>query len=206
MYSQFLVRVSAHNEVGAELRARISLQLLNLDYQDLLKFGIVKLVGESTPRFPSLAADGVVRQRFNIWHHYWRSVRLQKIRVLRLDLAGERRDYGDTIDMSVLSRDEIGVGESIQADLSLDTRQYPAVLALIFRLEGLSDDGRPVLGEIAVMRPPPKPSRENGDPLRDPFELQRVRMALKLLGTDTVSLEDLWQLERAGQIPRRGAK
>ena len=207
MYSNYLVTVRVFAESGDDAVGRSSIELLNLAYQDMEKFGIVSIVGQGTPRFPSLSPDGVVRQRFEIWQYYSEAVKIERIRLLLLDDEGKRYDEAEG-DLSILSSAEIAAGESISAELSFDTSRYPRVLALVYRLEGHTVDGRRAFGEITVMKPPPKPTRENSVLVSSPEKVQRIRMALEILGRDTVSQEDLWQLEREGKLPpeveRRG--
>jgi hypothetical protein len=50
------------------------------------------------------------------------------------------------------------------------------------------------------MRPPPKPTRENTIPETDPQRIARIRAALGILGTDSVSQEDLMRLEQEGRL------
>jgi hypothetical protein len=71
---------------------------------------------------------------------------------------------------------------------------------LVFRVEGTSADGKTAIGEFSVMKPPPKPTRENSTPITDPKLLAKLQKALQILGTDTVSQEDIWRLEREGKL------
>jgi hypothetical protein len=109
---------------------------------------------------------------------------------------------GETIDLTPLSHTGIPVGESVEVQLSFDTVKLPGVLALIYSFEGTSADGRPVIGEVPVMKPPPKPTRANSVLVHDVATAERIRKALTLLQKDTVSQEELWQLERDGRLER----
>jgi len=200
MYSDYLVLVEAQPQLGPSVFGRTSLQFLNLAFQDLQKFGIVSLVAQGTPRFPLLSERGVVRQRFKIWHYYNQPVEIQRIALLRLDMQGVRHDDGKHADIALLSQTEIPVGESIDVDLSFDTQRYSDTLALVYKFEGTSADGKPAMGEVPVMKPPPKPTRENSTPVRDPAVAAKIKKALRILGRDTVSQEDIWQLEREGKL------
>jgi hypothetical protein len=184
---------------------RAAIEFLNLAHHDLEKFGTISLVAQRTPRYPAPAADGVVLQKFEIWHHYREPVEIERIHVLRLDLAGNRHDEAD-LDPGVLDRREIGVGDSVHAELSFDTNRYPETLALVYRFEGTSADGKRAAGEFSVMKPPPKPTRENSVLVSDPERLRKIKMALSILGKDTVSQEEMWQLEREGKLPREGQR
>jgi len=149
---------------------------------------------------PFVVERGVVRQRFKIWHYYNQPVEIQRIALLRLDMQGVRHDDGKHANIALLSQTEIPVGESIDVDLSFDTQRYSDALALVYKFEGTSADGKPAMGEVPVMKPPPKPTRENSTPVRDPAVAAKIKKALRILGRDTVSQEDIWQLEREGKL------
>jgi len=200
MYSQYLVQVEAQSQSGGSVLGRLSVEFLNLAYQDLEKFGVVSLVAQGSPRFPLLANDGVVRQKFDIWHYYREPVEIHRISLLGLDTEGRRFTSGGELDLALLSQTEIGVGETIEVELSFDTTKHSDTLALIYKFEGTSADGKPAVGEVSVMKPPPKPTRQNSMPVHDPALTSKIQKALKLLGRDTVSQEDLWQLEREGKL------
>src|SRR5262249_30950113 len=196
LYTSYLVRVEVHGDSDETAIGRASLQFHNLAYENLIKFGVVNLVGQGTPRFPVMGEHGIVRQKFEIWHYYDQPVEIQKVTLVRHDSAA-RRTEDKEIDLSlVLGETEVLPGKSIEAELTLDASKYPDVVALVYRLEGTSADGKRAIGEVSVMKPPPKPSRENGTLVTDPKLLAKIQKAIKLLGQETVTDEDLWRLER----------
>jgi hypothetical protein len=200
LYSSYLVWVEVFLDSGETAVGRTSLQFHNLAYENLIKFGVVTLVGQGTPRFPVIDERGVVQQKFEIWHYYDQPVEIQKVTLVRHDGAARRIDDKE-LDLSmILGESEVLPGKSVEAELTLDSSKYPDVLALVYRLEGTSADGRPAIGEFSVMKPPPKPSRENGTPVADPKLLAKIHRAIELLGQDTVTQEDLWRLEREGRL------
>jgi len=200
LYTSYLVRVEVQGDSGETAIGRTSLQFHNLAYENLIKFRVVNLVGQGTPRFPVMGKDGVVRQKFEIWHYYDQPVEIQKVTLVRHD-SDARRIEDKELDLSlILDETEIVPGKSIEAELTLDASKYPDVIALVYRLEGTSADGKRAIGEVSVMKPPPKPSRENGTPISDPKLIAKIHRALELLGQDTVTQEDLWRLEREGKL------
>jgi len=201
LYSTYLVQVEVIGESGESVLGRTSFERYNLGYEHLIKFGVVALLAEGHPRFPVLGDDGVVRQKFEIWHTYDQPVEIQKVSLFRHDFEGRRSEINEEVDLSVLNDTEIMPSKSVEAQLKFDTTKYPGVLALVFHLEGTSADGKRAIGEFSVMKPPPKPTRENSKPITDPQLLAKVQKALQILGTDTVSQEDLWLLERDGKLP-----
>ena len=55
-------------------------------------------------------------------------------------------------------------------------------------------------GELSLLRPPPRPTKENSIPIADPAMQQKIRRAMAILHQDTVSQEDLFRLEREGRL------
>jgi hypothetical protein len=202
LYTNHLVRVEVVADSGESVVGRTPVQFYNLAYEHLIKFGVVAIVAQGTPRFPAIDEHGLVRQKFEIWHSYDQPVEIQKVTLVRHDSTGRRSDDKE-IDLSqVLNETEIPPGKSIEAELTFDSSQYPEnLLALVYRLEGTSADGKKAIGEISVMKPPPKPTRENSKAITDPKLLAKVQKAIELLGQETVTQEDIWRLEREGKLP-----
>jgi hypothetical protein len=202
LYSNYLLRVEVVAESGESAVGRTSLQFYNLGYEHLIKFGTVSLVAQGTPRFPAMDERGMVRQKFEIWHAYDQPVEIQKVTLVRHDSTGRRTDDKQVDLARLFNETEISPGKSIEAELSFDSKQYPEnLLAVVYRLEGTSADGRKAIGEISVMKPPTRPTRENSKAITDPKMLAKVQKALELLGQDTVTQEDLSRLEREGKLP-----
>jgi hypothetical protein len=55
-------------------------------------------------------------------------------------------------------------------------------------------------GEIAILRPQPRPTRDNSVPIDDPALAAKIRRAMQILNQPTVSQEDLFRLEREGKL------
>jgi hypothetical protein len=117
----------------------------------------------------------VVRQKFEIWHNYHQPVEIQRVTLVPQDSTGRRGTEGRADLAITLPETEIPAGKSIEAELSLDTKKHPNLVALFYRLEGTSADGKKAIGEISVMSPPPKPTRENSRPIEDPKMVTRFK-------------------------------
>jgi hypothetical protein len=92
-------------------------------------------------------------------------------------------------------------GASANVDVALDATRFPEVPAVVLVFHGEAEDGTPAEGEVTLMKPPPVPTRENSIPVRDPDKANRIRAAMRILGKQSVSLEDIAQLEREGLLP-----
>ena len=58
----------------------------------------------------------------------------------------------------------------------------------------------PARGQLTILRPQPRPTRENSVPIQDPAMILKIRRAMSILKQDTVSQEDLSRLEREGKL------
>src|SRR5207253_2868980 len=75
-----------------------------------------------------------------------------------------------------------------------------AVYAVTFAVQGVTASGMQARGELALLKPPPRPTRENSVPIQDPAMIQKIRRAMGILNQETVSQEDIWRLEREGKL------
>jgi hypothetical protein len=73
-------------------------------------------------------------------------------------------------------------------------------------VEGKDSEGLPVRGTFSVMRPPPKPTKGNSNPVVDPLLKEKIIAARKILNRPYVTDEDLWTLERQGKFAEINAK
>jgi hypothetical protein len=201
LYSSYLVEVKAFADSGETVSGRTTIEFLNFAYHNLLKFGRVTILTKPNPRFPVLSSDGVVHQTFELWHNYSEPVEIDRIRLFHIDLSGRRRDSGEQADIARLSQASIDVGERVPIDLDLAVSQHPDLVGIAYIIEGTAGDGRPADGEAVVMKPPPTPTRENAVPVADRKVAAKIRMAMKILGKQSVSLEEMWELEREGKLP-----
>ncbi|AGC42962.1 hypothetical protein MYSTI_01630 [Myxococcus stipitatus DSM 14675] len=201
MYAQHLVRVEVSDASGKKAVGRSSLQLLDTTFENFDKKGIVTLLAVGTPRFPSEDAQGVVRQTFRVSHRWKGPVRLERVTALRTRTpepeAPPMPEDSDTVSLGVAIIPE---GPGVDIPVSLDTRSDSGVTHVTYMLEGRTAEGHPARGTFSVMRPPPRPTRENSRPVTDPLLLAKVKRARELLGQTFVTDEDLWRLEREGRF------
>ncbi|MBZ4399638.1 MULTISPECIES: hypothetical protein [unclassified Myxococcus] len=201
LYSQHLVKVEAFDASGKKAAGRSSLQLLDTTFENFAKKGIVTVLAVGSPRFPVEDAQGVVRQTFQLSHRWKRPVRLERVTALRslVPEADAPPLPEDTAEVS-LGVDLLPVGQDVEVPVALDTRAEASVTHVTYLLEGTTEDGHPARGTFSIMRPPPRPTRENSTPVLDPVLLAKVKRARELLGQPFVTDEDLWRLEREGRF------
>jgi hypothetical protein len=201
MYTQHLIRVDAYDASGRQETGRSSLQVLNTSFENFDKKGIVTLLSVGTPRFPVLDADGVVRQRFRLYHRFRGPVRLTQVKAIRAFRGThEGPPPPEQVDVASLPVSQVPEGQGTEVQVSFDTRAEPDVFAITYALEGVSADGHPARGTFSVMRPPPRPTRENSNPVTDPVLLAKVKRARELLQQEFVTDEDIFRLEREGKF------
>jgi hypothetical protein len=201
LYTQHLIRVDVHDASGQKVTGRSSLQLLNTSFENFDKKGIVTVLATGTPRFPVLDADGVVRQTFRLYHRFHGPVRLTRVTTVR-SFIGSREEPPppEQVDTVTLPVSEVPEGQGTEVQVTFDTRAEPEVFAITYSLEGTSADGHPARGTFSIMRPPPRPTRENSKPITDPLLLAKVKRARALLQQEFVTDEDLLRLEREGKF------
>ncbi|HYH98272.1 PKD domain-containing protein [Hyalangium sp.] len=208
MFSHLLIEVKVHGSHGEEpVRGRSSLQLINPAYEDLATKGVVTLLVQLTPRFPELGSDGVVRQKVRLFHSRERPVFIHsavlfKHRMNPTGLAQEQRVEPS----SLLGSSIIPPGKGLEFEVQLDTNEDADVFSLEHSVEGKDSEGLPARGAFSVMRPPPKPTKENSNPVADPLLKAKIVAARKILNRPYVTDEDLWALERQGKFAEINAK
>ncbi len=201
MYTQHLIRVDAYDAAGRKETGRSSLQVLNTSFENFDKKGIVTVLAVGTPRFPVLDEEGVVRQTFRLYHRFRGPIRITQVKAIRsFSSNGEGPPQPDQVDDTGLPVTEVPEGKGTEVQVSLDTRAEPDVFALTYALEGVSADGHPARGTFSVMRPPPRPTKENSTKVLDPVLLAKIKRARELLNQPYVTDEDLWRLEREGRF------
>jgi len=202
LFTYYLVKVRAMDDSGLGVEGRESIEFFNSEYHDLKKFGKIVIVGEGRPRFPFIDERGLVRQSFQLRHYYPESVTIRNIEVLRVDEAGNRLASDGGLEVtSSLTTHTLDRGASANVDVAFDATRFPEVPAVVLVFHGEAEDGTPAEGEVTLMKPPPVPTRENSIPVRDPDKANRIRAAMRILGKQSVSLEDIAQLEREGLLP-----
>lgn len=201
MYLQHLVRVDVYDAKGRQVTGRSSLQRLNTSFENFDKKGVVTLLAVGTPRFPVLDADGKVRQRFRLYHHFKGPVRLTRVTAIRaFQPAPDGPPPPEQVDETTLPVDVIPEGPGAEVEVTLDTKAEPQTFALTYALEGSLADGHPARGTFSIMRPPPRPTKENSIPVKDALLLARIKKARELLRQEYVTDEDLLRLEREGRF------
>src|SRR5262249_9523180 len=166
--------------------------------------GIVTLFTQPTPRFPVMDANGVVRQKFRIWHSGADPVGITAIRRFKQHVVGAATPTAPVIEdvsaASGLAQTTIPPGPGVEVSFEFDFSAEPSVYSVTYVLEGSSADGKAARGELSVLKPPPKPTQENSHPITDPVMMSKIRKAMDLLHQDTVSQEDLGRLDREGRL------
>jgi hypothetical protein len=186
------------------VRGRLALAMRNPAFEARHR-GVIVLFTEPTPRFPTMEPGSLLRQAFRLWHDEDEAVEVRTVTMRTLSAsAGDgsaSAPVGREVDVSAwLGRLEVPPGQGHVQTFQYDFGAEPDVYAVTFDLGGASSDGRPARGRFTLMRPPPKPTRDNSIPVDDPAMVARIKRALSILGQDSVSQEDLWRLEREGKL------
>src|SRR6266850_1443663 len=101
---------------------------------------------------------------------------------------------------SLLRQIELPPGVVREESLEFDFAALPTVYAVTVDLQGITSAGTPARGQLTILRPQPRPTRENSVPIEDPAMILKIRRAMAILKQDTVSQEDLSRLEREGRL------
>ncbi len=206
LYSYFTVRVDVRSADGELLTGRTTLPLINPAFEALAQKGIVQILIALDPRFPELGADGRVVQKVRLWHTRPDAVTIDAATVTRYfeGAAGETEpaavDVASLLGSATIPPGSPQRGGGATTTVVLDTLQDPGVFSMTYRLSGRSREGQPVMGSFSVMRPPPRPTAENSQPVVQPALKAKVVAAREILGRDVVTDEDLWRLEREGRF------
>lgn len=201
LYSSFLVTVEAVDKTGEKLRARTSLSVINSTFENLAYRGLVTLLAEGVPHTPEINGDGIVSQGFQIWHGHATTVHLDRVLERRYrKSASEIPSPTEQSPGSLLGRSDIPPGPGIEVRLHYDTKPDPDIYMVQYELQGVTEDGLPVEGLIALMRPPDRPTRENSKLVNDPVLLAKIKLARQLLNQEFVTDGDLFRLEREGKF------
>jgi hypothetical protein len=198
LFSQLLITCVAVATDGERVQGRHAMQLLNQSFEGKAYKGLAKIYSAPTPRFPELGEDGLVRQRIRLWHVERGPIRLEKV-------TRQKHYQGDE---GSTQPEELGVASTfgttmlppagIESDFVLDTNVDPNVYSLEYHVEGRTEDGYRAQGNFAIMRPPPKPTRDNSALVRDAVLQAKILKTRELLGKDVVNDEDIWRLEKEG--------
>jgi hypothetical protein len=204
-FTELLVKVKAFDGSGESVEGRLPLQIRNVAFAARLR-GLAVIFAQPTPRFPALGADGVVRQTFRIWHGEDAPIQITGVTVTRSflpDAPGAPPaaptttavDHGRALQFA-----EIPAGRSVEQVLEQDFGADPRVYAVTYAIQGATPAGLQARGELTLLRPPPRPTRENSVPVEDPEMASKIRRAMSILNQPSVSQEDLWRLQREGKL------
>src|SRR2546422_843387 len=203
--SDLLVKVKALDGSGQMVEGRLPLHLRNVAFATRLR-GMATIFAAPVPRFPEAGPDGIVRQRFRLWHAEDGPVQIAGATLSRFFLPaseGSAPAAPTTVALDhsrVLRHAEIPPGAFVEESLEFDFGADAAVYAVTLAVQGVTASGMQARGELALLRPPPRPTRENSVPIQDPAMIQKIRRAMAILNQETVSQEDIWRLEREGKL------
>ena len=203
-FSDLLVKVKAANGSGETVEGRFPLHIRNIAFATRLR-GAATLFAVPVPRFPEIGPDGVVRQKFHLWHAEDVPVQITGMTLATFFLPatdGSAPAPPTTVTLDhtrLLRHTEIRPAAFVDESLEYDFGANAAVYAVTFAVQGVAD-GMQARGELTLLRPPPAPTRENSIPIQDPAMVQKIRRAMTILNQQTVSQEDIWRLEREGKL------
>src|SRR5438128_966945 len=203
-FSDLLVKVKASDASGETVEGRFPLHIRNIAFATRLR-GVATLFAVPVPRFPEIGPDGVVRQKFRLWHAEDVPVQITGMTLSTFFLPatdGSAPAPPKTIALDhtrLLRHTEIRPAAFVDESLEYDFGANAAVYAVTFAVQGTAD-GMQARREPTLLRPPPAPTRENSIPIQDPAMVQKIRRAMTILNQQTVSQEDIWRLEREGKL------
>ena len=204
-FTDLLVKVKALDGSGESVEGRLPLHIRNVAFFARQR-GVAILFAEPTPRFPAAGPDGIVRQTFRLWHAEDSPVQITGATLARLTLPPGPGSVPEppkpvAVDPARLLRAlEIPPGVSLEQPMEYDFAADPAAYGAVYEIQGVTVAGMQARGEIAILRPPPRPTRENSVPVDDPAMAMKIRRAMEILGKQTVSQDDLFRLEREGKL------
>src|SRR5467141_781104 len=202
-FSDLLVKVTALDGSGQMVEGRLPLHIRNVAFATRLR-GMATIFAVPVPRFPEAGPDGIVRQKFRLWHAEDGPVQIAGATLSRFFLpasAGSAPAAPTAVALDhsrVLRHAEIPPGAFVEESLEYDFGANAAVYAVTFAVQGVTASGLQARGELALLRPSPRPTRENSVPIQHPAMIQKIRRAMAILNQETVSQEDIWRLEREG--------
>src|SRR6266404_3810179 len=204
-FSDLLVKVKALDGSGQMVEGRLPLHIRNVAFATRLR-GMATIFAAPVPRFPEAGPDGIVRQRFRLWHAEDGPVQIAGATLSRFFLPaseGSAPAAPTTVALDhsrVLRHAEIPPGAFVEESLEFDFGADAAVYAVTLAVQGVTASGLQARGELALLRPSPRPTRENSVPIQHPAMIQKIRRAMAILNQETVSQEDIWRLEREGKL------
>ncbi len=198
-FTYHLLSVTASDDRGRTEVARDSLEIMNPAYEELAQKQIVKLMTLNTPRFPELV-DGKVIQTVRIWHFRKEEVPIDGITAYFFDVNGKEMGSGPVQPVAMLGVGAVPPGAGLTIRTVLEVAQHPDVGFITYELRGTAAGGLRASGAFSIMRPPDGPTRDKHIPVGDPMMAAKIKRAMELLGKQTVTDEDIWELERQGKF------
>lgn len=198
LFSQLLISCVAVAADGEKVEARYAIQLLNQSFEGKAYKGLAKIYTAPTPRFPELGSDGLVRQKIRLWHVERGPIRLEKVTRQKHFQGDEGSPPPEELGVSATFGTSTLPPAGIEAEFVLDTNVDERVYSMEFIVEGRTEDGYRAQGNFAIMRPPPKPTRDSAALVRDAVLQAKILKTRELLGKDVVNDEDIWRLEKEG--------
>lgn len=187
---------------GSPIIGRAAIALTNIYAMEKEAKHVSGLVVVADPRYPERGNDGVVRQTALI--RTWERDPVHITRVSYTDTIPTNGFGAPTEPTAVSAASFLGtttVGrEWVRVPVSYDTKQEPNWAMRRWEIEGTASDGTPVYGSFTLMNPP-KLDPEKSPKVTDPAFKERLLAAMKILGRDQVSDEDLMRLEEEGKLP-----
>jgi hypothetical protein len=204
-FTDLLVKVKAIDGRGQSVEGRLPVHIRNIAFAARQR-GVAVIFAQPTPRFPEMGADGVVRQKFRIWHGEEVPIQVTGLTLSRSLLPGApgaappvpstvALDHGRALQFG-----EIPAGRVLEQSLEHDFAADPKAYAVTYAIQGVTPAGLQARGELTLLRPPPRPTRENSVAVDDPEMALKIRRAMSILNQPSVSQEDLWRLEREGRL------
>lgn len=201
LVSEFLVSVEIRDEAGNDLVGRSLLQVVNPAFQNYAERGVVTIMSTPTPRYPEVGDDGTVRQKFRLWHHRDEPVTIEKVTLTRHYLETSEASPAENVDgKRALGISSIPPGKGVEISLQLGPEDEQQVSVMTYHVEGTTAEGIPVRGTFSLMRPPPKPTRENSTAVTDPTLLAKVMRTREILKKEYITAEDIADVDRDGQF------
>jgi hypothetical protein len=198
---EFLVQVKLVACDGSGIiSGRIGLTLTNTYALQKVQKHLSGLIIVGDPRYPQRGDDDIVRQTA-----LFRTFESSPVTITKLayvdTVAGVVSDPTAMSVSSFLGTNTIS-GEWTRVPLTYDTSSNPSWQMRRWDLEGTAADGDKVVGSFTLMNPPKKLDRDKSPKITDPVMKERIMAAMKILGKDHVSEEDLLALEEQGKIPK----
>jgi len=200
LYTEHLVRCEAVAADGSTVVGRQALSVRNAEYDSLHYKNTLVLTVELTPRYPELDAQGRVVQRVRLHHFQPEAVHLEYANITAVtDQTADRpQPSANQPARELLGQTEVPPGDGLEATFVLDTKAQGDAVMIDYDFEGRMADGRRAIAHFSVMRPPPAPTPETGEPVTDPVFAQKIRRAQERLGKKVVNEEEIVDLERQG--------